>query len=101
MEDEELGQKSSIDKYRSELERDTELTIRNIRDKSMTLSAMQAKWVGYYVEEKKQLKRLQELRQKYLSDKVGKGMPNTDALSRIKAGNAPDDTLRKIDAVKT
>jgi len=98
--DDNISNSSSIDTYRAELERDTELNIRNIRDKSLTLSALQAKWTGYYVEEKKQLKRLQEIRQKYMSDKLSKGMPNTDAFTKLKNSNAPDETLKKIDSVK-
>lgn len=93
--------KSSIDQYKAELERDTELNLRNIRDKSLTLSSMQAKWTGYYVEEKKQLKRLLELRQKYLADKAAKNLNNgTDAFAKVKAGSVPDETLKKIDKVK-
>lgn len=92
---------SSLDKYREELTRDTELTIRNLREKSLSLSALEAKWVGYYMVEKKQLKRLQELRQQYMSEKAAKEMANKDAFGRIKASAAPDEKLKKLDTLKT
>ena len=67
---------SSLDNYKEELARDTELGIRNLREKSLTLSAMEAKWAGYYVAEKQQLKRVQEMRQRYVADKNAKEMAN-------------------------
>ena len=90
----------SLDKYREELNRDTELSIRNLREKSLMLSALEAKWTGYYVAEKKQLKRLQDLRQQYLSEKAAKEMANKDAFGRIKTAAAPDEKLKKLDMLK-
>ena len=89
---------SGIDKYRKELEEDTEITIHNIRDKSLRLPATQAKWVGYYVEEKTQLKRVSEIRQKYMASKTAKEV-NTDAFAKLKTNAAPDEKLKAIDQV--
>lgn len=91
---------SSLDKYKEELARDTDLSIRNLREKSLTLSAMEAKWAGYYVVEKQQLKRVQEMRQRYVADKNSKEMAGKDAFSRVKASAAPDENLRKLDRIR-
>lgn len=91
---------SSLDKYKEELARDTDLGIRNLREKSLTLSAMEAKWAGYYVAEKQQLKRVQEMRQRYVADKNAKEMAGKDAFSRVKASAAPDENLRKLDRIR-
>ena len=66
----------------------------------MTLSAMEAKWAGYYVAEKQQLKRVQEMRQRYVADKNAKEMAGKDAFSRVKASAAPDENLRKLDRIR-
>lgn len=91
---------TSLDKYREELARDTELGIRNLREKSLTLSALEAKWAGYYVVEKKQLKRVQEMRQKYVSEKAAKDMAGKDAFGRMKQAAVPDENLRKMDKIR-
>ncbi len=90
---------TGVDKYRAELERDTELNIRNIREKSLGLSSTQAKWAGYYVEEKRQLKRLLDLRQQYVSKKMASNQ-DTDAFAKLKKAPAVDETLKKIDSTK-
>ena len=92
---------TSLDKYRAELTRDTDLSIRNLREKSLTLSAMEAKWAGYYVAEKQQLKRVQELRTKYVSEKSAKEMAGKDAFGRVKAAAAPDENLKKLDRLRS
>lgn len=91
---------TSLDKYQAELVRDTELTIRNLREKSMMLSALEAKWAGYYVAEKRQLKRVQEMRQKYVADKNAKEMEGKSAFVKVKTMSAPDDNLKKLDRFK-
>lgn len=91
---------TSLDKYRDELTRDTELSIRNLREKSLSLSALEAKWAGYYVAEKKQLKRVQDMRQKYVSEKAAKDLANKDAFGRVKAAAAPDENLKKMDRIR-
>ena len=96
----EESEQTSLDKYKAELARDTELGVRNLREKSLTLSAMEAKWAGYYVVEKQQLKRVQELRQRYVSEKNAKEMAGKDAFSRVKASAAPDENLRKLDKLR-
>ena len=91
---------TSLDKYRDELTRDTELSIRNLREKSLSLSALEAKWAGYYVAEKKQLKRVQDMRQKYVSEKAAKDLANKDAFGRVKSAAAPDENLKKMDRIR-
>ena len=91
---------TSLDKYRDELTHDTELSIRNLREKSLSLSALEAKWAGYYVAEKKQLKRVQDMRQKYVSEKAAKDLANKDAFGRVKAAAAPDENLKKMDRIR-
>lgn len=91
---------TSLDRYQAELVRDTELTIRNLREKSMMLSALEAKWAGYYVAEKRQLKRVQEMRQQYVSNKNAKEMAGKSAFEKVKTISAPDENLKKLDQFK-
>ena len=69
--------------YSKELQEDLNLTLSNLREKSLTTSSMKAKWVGYMAKEKDALQRLVAIRAEYQRSLVAKnkGMPQGRTLN--------------------
>jgi len=64
-----------INEYYDELNDDMTVTIFNLRDRSLAVSAIRAKWLMYFFKEKENLKRLKEAKSKattMLLDKYNK-----------------------------
>jgi hypothetical protein len=53
-------QNSNINKYYTELHQDMNVTILNIRDRSLSVSSIRSKWLMYLFKEKENLKRLKD-----------------------------------------
>ena len=85
--------------YANELKDDLNLTLSNLREKSLTTSSMKAKWVGYMAKEKDALQRLVAIRNEYQKSLVGKG-GSQNAFDRLKTANQEDETLKKIDQTR-
>ena len=84
--------------YSRELKDDLNLTLANLREKSLTTSSMKAKWVGYMAKEKEALQRLNSIRAEYQKSLVAKAKGN--AFDKLKTANQEDETLKKIDATR-
>ena len=85
--------------YSNELKEDLNLTLSNLREKSLTTSSMKAKWVGYMAKEKEALQRLSSLRADYQRTLLAKNKGGT-AFDKLKTANQDDETLKKIDATR-
>ena len=85
--------------YANELKDDLNLTLSNLREKSLTTSSMKAKWVGYMAKEKDALQKLVAIRNEYQKSLVGKG-GSQNAFDRLKTANQEDETLKKIDQTR-
>jgi len=85
--------------YSNELKEDLNLTLSNLREKSLTTSSMKAKWVGYMAKEKDALQRLVALRNEYQRSLLAKNKGN--AFDKLKSTTGQDDeTLKKIDQTR-
>jgi len=84
--------------YSRELKDDLNLTLANLREKSLTTSSMKAKWVGYMAKEKEALQKLNSIRSEYQKSLVAKAKGN--AFDKLKTANQEDETLKKIDATR-
>lgn len=85
--------------YSNELKEDLNLTLSNLREKSLTTSSMKAKWVGYMAKEKDALQRLVAIRAEYQRSLVAKNKGG-NAFDKLKVAGQEDETLKKIDATR-
>lgn len=84
--------------YTRELKDDLNLTLSNLREKSLTTSSMKAKWIGYMAKEKEALQKLNAIRAEYQKSLVAKSKGN--AFDKLKTVNQDDETLKKIDTTR-
>jgi hypothetical protein len=84
--------------YSRELKDDLNLTLSNLREKSLTTSSMKAKWVGYMAKEKEALQKLNAIRSEYQKTLAAKAKGN--AFDKLKSVNQDDETLKKIDQTR-
>ena len=84
--------------YSRELKDDLNLTLSNLREKSLTTSSMKAKWIGYMAKEKEALAKLISLRAEYQKSLLAQNKGN--AFDKLKSANTEDETLKKIDATR-
>ena len=97
---EDIGKKESpAIQYSKELKEDLDLTLSNLREKSLTTSSMKAKWVGYMAKEKDALQRLVAIRAEYQRSLVAKNKGG-NAFDKLKVAGQEDETLKKIDATR-
>lgn len=85
--------------YSNELKDDLNLTLSNLREKSLTTSSMKAKWVGYMAKEKEALQKLTSIRAEYQKTLLSKNK-GASAFDKLKTANQDDETLRKIDKTR-
>ena len=60
----------SLNSYKDEFLEDTNLTLENIREKSMSVSAIRSKWLMYLFKEKENLEKIQSKRKEIMSKKL-------------------------------
>ena len=84
--------------YSRELKEDLNLTLSNLREKSLTTSSMKAKWVGYMAKEKEALQKLVSIRADYQRTLAAKSKGN--AFDKLKNASMEDETMKKIDATR-
>lgn len=84
--------------YSKELKDDLNLTLSNLREKSLTTSSMKAKWVGYMAKEKEALQKLNSIRAEYQKTLAAKAKGS--AFDKLKTVNQDDETLKKIDQTR-
>lgn len=96
----EIPNNPDMNKYILELRDDLTLTQMNLKEKSLTVSAIRTKWLNYYYLEKSNLKRIKAKKDEIIKSKLGAGvgksvlqMKNVDKISQ------EDETLRKLDAM--
>lgn len=90
-----------LSKYIAEFEADVKVTDYNIREKSMTSSAIWAKWLSYLYHEKENLDKIQETKQKIIAKKMSENK-NMDSVLRLKSEDkiaSSDDNIKKLNAL--
>lgn len=76
---------SRLEQYNIEFTKDTDLTIQNLKEKSLLISSIRAKWIRYYFEEKTLNDKLKTARIDY-SKQLAKNVSTVSAFPSI----APD-----------
>ena len=90
-----------LSKYIAEFEADVKVTDYNIREKSMTSSAIWAKWLSYLYHEKENLDKIQETKQKIITKKMSENK-NMDSVLRLKSEDkiaSSDDNIKKLNTL--
>lgn len=94
----ELKTNIELNKYIQEFNKDVEVTEYNIREKSMTTSAIWAKWLSYLYHEKENLDRITETKQKILKKKFSENKMQ-DSVLRMKSEEKiqeNDENIKKL-----
>lgn len=65
-----LKNNAELNKYMDELNDDVKLNIMNIREKSLMVSTIRAKWLGYLFKERENLSRIKDYRAALLKKKT-------------------------------
>ena len=94
----EIKSNIELDKYIKEFTKDVEITDYNIREKSMTASAIWAKWLSYLYHEKENLDKIAETKQKILKKKFTENKMQ-DSVLRMKSEEkiqANDVNIQKL-----
>jgi len=84
--------------YKSELEDDVRLTKQNLLEKSLMVSGIRTKWLGYYFEEKSLSERIKRGREKLLKELNGSSPSYSDL--KMKTNDIltkKDPRLQKLD----
>ena len=98
MEEKTVQNNKDLSKYISEFNDDIALNLHNIREKSLMVSTIRAKWLGYYMAEKENLKKIQKLKTSILNKKVNTGssvlrLKNEETLEK------EDENLKKLNVL--
>ena len=101
----EIKSNIELDKYIKEFAKDVEITDYNIREKSMTASAIWAKWLSYLYHEKENLDKIAETKQKILKKKFAENKMQDSVLrmkseEKIQENDLNIQKLNKIDYIE-
>ena len=94
----EIKSNKELSRYIKELEEDVQLSVANLREKSLTSSSIRAKWLAYYYKEKENLVRIKNTKAKFIKQKMANSKC-TDTVLRLKAEESiakNDETMRKL-----
>ena len=80
----EIKNNQTLDKYIKEFQDDVTVSEYNIREKSLTASAMWAKWLSYLYHEKENLDRINDAKQKIIKKKMSENKLQ-DSVLRLKS----------------
>ena len=98
----EIQENKELTKYIQELEQDVKLDMYNLREKSLTSSAIWAKWLSYLYHEKNNLQRIADAKAKLLKKKMSENK-NHDSVLRLKAEDKiaeNDENMKKLNVLQ-
>lgn len=94
----EIKSNKELSRYIKELEEDVQLSVANLREKSLTCSSIRAKWLAYYYKEKENLTRIKNTKAKILKQKMADSKCS-DSVLRLKTEEnitKNDETMKKL-----
>lgn len=98
----EIKSNKELTKYINELNSDVELSVSNIREKSLTCSSIRSKWLSYLYLEKENLERISLAKQKIIKQKSSQ-IANVDSVLRLKREEAivkDDENIKKLNKLQ-
>ena len=97
----EIKNNQTLDKYIKEFQDDVTVSEYNIREKSLTTSAMWAKWLSYLYHEKENLDRINDAKQKIIKKKMSENKLQ-DSVLRLKSEEKivqNNENIKKLNAL--
>lgn len=88
-----LKENDELNKYIREFNKDVEVTIGNLREKSLMMSAIRAKWLSYYMKEKENYQRINNMKSDIIKTKTQNS--NSSAL-KLKSEDAVANNDERI-----
>ncbi len=91
-----------LSNYIKELNKDVQVTDFNLKEKSLTSSAIWAKWLSYLFLEKENLQRIIDAKQKILTKKMSSQTENSKSILRLKSIDKiseNDETVKKLNTM--
>lgn len=98
----EIKSNKELTKYINELNSDVELSVSNMREKSLTCSSIRSKWLSYLYLEKENLERISLAKQKIIKQKSSQ-IANVDSVLRLKREEAivkDDENIKKLNKLQ-
>ena len=96
----EIANNPDMNRYILELRDDLSLTQMNLKEKSLSVSAIRTKWLNYYFLEKNNLKRIKSKKDEIIRGKIANGvsksvlpLKNSDKIAQ------EDENIRKLDSM--
>ena len=99
--DDALQENPQLNLYHKELEKDVEINLANIREKSMLVSSIRAKWLGHYAKEKENLDRIKRNKTKLMAAKTASAGPQS--ILRLKSDailTEGDERLKRLEELR-
>ena len=96
-----LQENPQLDLYQKELEKDVELNLANIREKSMFVSSIRAKWLGHYAKEKENLERIKRNKTKLMAVKTASA--GQQSILRLKSDailTEGDEKIKRLEELR-
>jgi len=95
--DREIKENPTLAGYISELKEDTVLTVGNIREKSLTVSAIRSKWLAYLFKERENLQRAQKVRRQIIEKKSASTQSSALRLKSDEKLAESDEKVKRLD----
>jgi len=94
----EISNNPDMNRYILELRDDLTLTQMNLKEKSLSVSAIRTKWLNYYFLEKSNLKRIKAKKDEILKSKLSAGVGKSVLpLKNMDKVSQEDENIRKLD----
>lgn len=93
-----LKENEELNRYIAELHEDLELSVTNLKEKSLMMSTIRSKWLSYLFKEKENLSRIKDAKVKILSSKLN-DKSNNSSILRLKNEDSiarNDETIQKL-----
>ena len=87
-----LKENDELNKYIAELNDDLNLSVMNLKEKSLMISTIRSKWLAYLFKEKENLSRIKDAKGKIITSKLNDKL-NNESVLRLKN----EDTITKND----
>lgn len=93
-----LKENEELNKYIVELNDDLNLTIGNLKEKSLMISTIRSKWLSYLFKEKENLSRIKDAKTKIITSKANEKSINSSVLRLKNEDNVSqnDETVKKL-----
>lgn len=93
-----LKENDELNKYIAELNDDLNLSVMNLKEKSLMISTIRSKWLAYLFKEKENLSRIKDAKGKIITSKLN-DKSNNGSVLRLKNEDAitkNDETIQKL-----